>query len=869
MAYNNEQYGRTSDPALTGGVPDDTDPPTLYGASPLDNTWGAGGGGYGGGDGYTTNYGGGAQGGYYPTTYNDNNYNNDNNDYENTGGYNYNTGGNPGPWEDTYSAAATYNGGQWGASGGGGDRELEGPTGVGSDSGVVGVVPQAIVTGGGVVSTVVPPAVVETKKTGFLRFFKNHITSVCLSVPFKIHMMLHFYAAYVLVILIGYNTLYATVYRMYSLPVSNVAAFWQTMAFFCLLIAFHFFFGSFLTLIMEYAKEFWLQKPTDTFLWGIKSKRISHSYIYFVLVTMYLYVPLLWSICYTIARHANVLYFFEYFYFLTMMFCLCQIVGAWVWMYWRALVQKNRSLGDRENFFKAARMEIPQDVVKMKWYKNPSVLKEYGMDVPSLNAMMLFTFSGFVLHIALSIVLATDGQDGESKPSEWIGVGVAYFICLWFLREVSTQKHWYRAASLSLIFLIIYSVLALASCGVSGGSLIGVWLVLMAATQGLCLRKRDFYFREEPGATESRPALDGYLCCCRAVLRACCIKYYGNEETEEEKEKTRVLRKERFSLWSDIKTINNFLLFFTIALILLLIFGRQLREKTAGNIAGRTNIAISNSSLNPNVVCTAVPQFSNSTNVLSMVDVALITSLTYSDGDSMDKDFTIWFSHMPSISRIYPRTPVSTSNDIGGTVNAHWVDFYDSNTNVHYILIRSFVATTTWMRDIDLWGDAVVMQIAEIAIPFVRSWPHNFKVDFVDAISFIKKWYGGTNVTDAVEDYVKVQISRGHKVMMLGHGSNGGLAKVVAAKFDLPVVAFNSPGTEYLSKRFGIADADRNQEVNVNLELSFWGYLDKPRGSEYVVHCPLDSEHSCADSLSLASRILEECGDRNGRSIKN
>jgi hypothetical protein len=611
----------------------------------------------------------------------------------------------------------------------------------------------------------------------------------------------------------------------------------------------------------------------------MNAKYFSLWFVQLLLIIIYGPVPFLWSIIYTSMQTRNVLYFFEFYFFLTMMITLVIVALGWVWMYWRALVQKKRAYKHRKKYKfqpgdEALGMEAQN--VKIRWYENPLVLKEYGMDIPSLSVMMAFTFSGLVLHIIMSIVLSIDGLAEEKQSPAWIGVGLGYFILIFLLREMANSKRWYRVGMVCVGCIGIYGVLALAGCGVSGGNLIGVWIVLFVATQGMCLRKRDYFSREEsegqvlePDADKAR--IDPYLCCGQSCWRACFVSYYdswfGRTMTPEEHVKTNQLRIERRSLWSDAKMMNNYLLFFGFCLIMLLIFGRLVRNVETRSLAVRGMGAIVPSSGDhlPHVMC------SWSSNIpaapFDLMDIAFLTTLTYSEGDTLDKDFKLWFSHNANITRNYPRK-VSNDADIGGSVNAKWIDYYDATSKTHVIVVRSFATTTSWMRDVDIWGEPIVYQLASIAIPFVSSWPDHLKVDFVYTMAFLKDWFGGGNVTDYVEAYVQKQKESGHNVILAGHGTNGGLAKIVAARTDSRVVAFNAPGTLYLRRKLSLKDNSYN-EVTISTDRDFYSLIDAPAGATHVVPCENGlSETSCSRMLYMTTRLVELCGDRYGREAK-
>eukprot|EP00760_Papus_ankaliazontas_P019940 PhM_4_TR18083/c2_g1_i1/m.106409 len=715
-------------------------------------------------------------------------------------------------------------------------------------------------------------------------WFRRVFVSLGTSIPFKAYILLHFYAAWIFTILIGFNCMYACMYRMFAVPDGDAPVFMQSMAYFTVLIAMHFFIAAILTLIQEYTRDFWNMAPGDDLLWGMNDRSIRHWAVYLVMSVAFIPVPFFWSIIYTAQEERNVLYFFQHFFFISYMIMLVFLVPAYMWMYWRALVEKKRAFSRR----KVIGAQYREEGEKVHWYQHPVVLKEYGMDVSSLSATIIFTFLGFLLSMILGMVMATDGLGEDVNNPEWLGIGLAYFILIFFIREMSNSKRWYRVSYFCLMSLFIYLVFALAGCGVTSPNLIGTWIVLVVATQGLCLRKKDYDSREESdkankanvngGASsmseseDNKARLDAYMCCCQSLLRACFGRsfesWFGATMTNAERVRTNRIRLERRSLWSDVKTINFYLMFFTFCLILLLIFGRQVRVTQTSSIATRASEGYAPASGLPHVLCNWKPTNTTTTmKSFSLMDLAFLSSLTYSEGDGLDKDFKLWFSQYPNFVRVSPRV-VNNDDYVGKSVNFGFLDFYDSDTKTHIIVVRSFSVSTSWMRDIDIWGDAVTLQVARIAVPFVSSWPGSYDQNFVKGIGFMKKWFGGDNVTDAIEAYVGSALEKGHQVVLTGHGTNGGIAKIIAARFGLRVVAFNSPGTSLVSKKFDLPDNAAN-EVTISTDRDFFSKIDEPVGGVHTVECGSGkSETTCSSMYLMVSKLVELCGDEYGRESK-
>ena len=179
-----------------------------------------------------------------------------------------------------------------------------------------------------------------------------------------------------------------------------------------------------------------------------------------------------------------------------------------------------------------------------------------------------------------------------------------------------------------------------------------------------------------------------------------------------------------------------------------------------------------------------------------------------------------------------PKTAVDTPR-------GDFFHFYVRSTGQSYITFATEKNDETSIRDLDLFGESMVYQAFSSIVPFPRLFSDSIAGQFVDNFASIKRAIDGDAYTEqwlvtlvgqyldawkAKPKYIHNYAGTGkrHTVAykpptILGHGANGALAKILAARFGLPVVTFNAPGTEWLKRRYDLNGAPRNQHHELNV----------------------------------------------------
>ena len=161
--------------------------------------------------------------------------------------------------------------------------------------------------------------------------------------------------------------------------------------------------------------------------------------------------------------------------------------------------------------------------------------------------------------------------------------------------------------------------------------------------------------------------------------------------------------------------------------------------------------------------------------------------------------------------------------------------YYVPSTGESYITMRQEAGAVTRMRDLDMWGESMLFGVMSTVIPFIRFFSEDLAHKVVDQFTFLKTMLDPTDndddvlakatayihlwkagVLDLTYDTSGSVVYNGAQtpIVMLGHGTNGGVARLVAARFGLPAITFNSPGTRWLLNRYLVPDNSHN-EINV------------------------------------------------------
>eukprot|EP01059_Diplonema_ambulator_P019415 TRINITY_DN3262_c0_g1_i1.p1 TRINITY_DN3262_c0_g1~~TRINITY_DN3262_c0_g1_i1.p1 ORF type:complete len:1022 (+),score=365.69 TRINITY_DN3262_c0_g1_i1:35-3100(+) len=182
-----------------------------------------------------------------------------------------------------------------------------------------------------------------------------------------------------------------------------------------------------------------------------------------------------------------------------------------------------------------------------------------------------------------------------------------------------------------------------------------------------------------------------------------------------------------------------------------------------------------------------------------------------------------------------------------------------SKDNLRVFVVSSPLENGYMMRDLDVWGDSLAFSVASSAVPFLRFFGDDVTQRFVDGLRFLKSALDPSDVDSKDKLYHLTEAvisakSGGNTVLVTGHGTNGGIAKIVAARAQVPVVTFNAPGTHWLEKRYMQTSNIRN-ELNVVAYNDVSAQVDVQTGAQQMIRC--ESSHTMAECYGIEHTLCE------------
>lgn len=263
----------------------------------------------------------------------------------------------------------------------------------------------------------------------------------------------------------------------------------------------------------------------------------------------------------------------------------------------------------------------------------------------------------------------------------------------------------------------------------------------------------------------------------------------------------------------------------------------------------------------------------------SVTDFAFLSMLSYHGRvNNFDEDLAVWFG-AKNLVRMWPPEPKNYNEE-----DPEWgkkfasgarapVEFWDVQSTIwdtHVIIIKGDTSGSAWLRDLDIWSDAVLYQILSALNPFWALWDHGKQVEFVSFIGFLKNML----ITEDFHDDIVAHIAslstsdNRKKVVLTGHGAAGGHARLLGQKLGLPAVTFGSPGTRWSSKRLDIPANLAVDDVGVMPQRALVPMVDRHVGFTQETHCNSGlSGSDCSRIESILCDLLRACGDPYKRQI--
>ena len=248
----------------------------------------------------------------------------------------------------------------------------------------------------------------------------------------------------------------------------------------------------------------------------------------------------------------------------------------------------------------------------------------------------------------------------------------------------------------------------------------------------------------------------------------------------------------------------------------------------------------------------------------TVVDMALLSQLSYhSDADDFSADMTQWFGSSLEL-QLPNRTSLAEllSSDFGES-NSRDIGLLDfkptDSTNTHIVVVRSNIDGQLMVRDLQLWSESLLFSVLKIVVPLTRFWSDDLASDFVYTSGHIPNILGDRKGIDSATEYIRNLRNSGKTVTVVGHGVNGGYARVLASLTDSEAVTFNAPGYRWMGRRIG-ADNNIHREVSISSEKDAFRNIDKQSGGQQTIPCD-ESIINCHELSHTVCSLTSSCGD--------
>eukprot|EP01063_Lacrimia_lanifica_P006377 TRINITY_DN1385_c0_g2_i1.p1 TRINITY_DN1385_c0_g2~~TRINITY_DN1385_c0_g2_i1.p1 ORF type:complete len:1219 (+),score=421.99 TRINITY_DN1385_c0_g2_i1:60-3716(+) len=247
------------------------------------------------------------------------------------------------------------------------------------------------------------------------------------------------------------------------------------------------------------------------------------------------------------------------------------------------------------------------------------------------------------------------------------------------------------------------------------------------------------------------------------------------------------------------------------------------------------------------------------------------------------------------------RQDIKNCSWVDGTVDsgAHPFTHFFSQAGNHSYFVLRYLESGRYRggrvkkrvnRDVEIWGASVTYQVFSMMFPFarflsedlieasvmafdtVRRWLQPDTREELDEMAFlpnyVAKWKKNGNITFFdVNSKENVTIPFSPRMTVLGHGTTGGVAKIVAARLGVASLTFNAPGTRYIQDRYSMREV--NTALNIIPVKDLAAVTDKQTGAVQHIRCDKDSQSACHHFETTFCELLASCGDVSGRWLKS
>ncbi|CCW61486.1 unnamed protein product [Phytomonas sp. EM1] len=707
---------------------------------------------------------------------------------------------------------------------------------------------------------------------------------------YKLYLSLLLYSAGVLIILTGLDYTFSVVYHIYN-PPSKEKQVMQVICFLSMFFYLTFAIVNIICVMLDMLTNIWSQKLDDIQFWGMShmciSKRKPPYLVYLTIFIATVILPLIWSVVDAASSNNTALYWLQCYAAVAVIVAVFMVIVCYVWFYWRSIVYKSSALRkykkrDEFPYRKEAYKHHPEKMRKTHWYHAQTVLEEFGFDRISVRCDSIVFTVGCVPLFAMCAVQVLSTYTGDPSVL-WAAIASLALVCIYTVTWLSLfqrKNHWYIYMTLLLNFaFLIFGIIG----GLSTGepSMAGVVVLLWFISQYMLIRRRihslsdkelrtmleippDYKAEEE----RHKVKINSYLFCCNDVIldyASCSSKMYFQHKHPDVRAAEESRNIDRMALRSDQKVLLVWWFFVFFAVAFVIGVGNTVRYMPKGNIAQLASAV--QAGTDPNSPVCQVVYNSNGNAPLKLYDLALLSALSFTYSTFSDNDFATWFSHRKDFTRVYPKKlPPTLDYQTDGTAIRYSV-YNDNSSSFYIITLNSNSRGLSVFRNMNDWGESIVLRVAEAITPLISLWPDSYKKGFVQNAKFFKDWFPRSNNLDNVRKTIELLIEKGFmkNILLVGDQFNGGYAKLLSDEYNIPFFAFNSPGVGY--KLSSMVNGSQISAVR-----GLWSYVDSLEDSGIAMRYPCASSHSsanCTRITAVIDYIYNLCGDPYRRIIRN
>ncbi|RNF02372.1 hypothetical protein TraAM80_06450 [Trypanosoma rangeli] len=719
-------------------------------------------------------------------------------------------------------------------------------------------------------------------------WYIDTILEIFMSVEFRLYLFFLLYCTGVLLLVLSLNWTFEVLFRMHVSSSGEQFDPTFLFGFFVVFILLSFTLVTWFCTWMDILKGLKHVKRDDVYFLGMShySGKNPPYIVYLVVILATTVFPFLWSVIATSTNNQSILFFAQSYAFISIIVTMFGILFCYAWLYWSALRLKQQAFKKRKErdeftLWEKAASHRGARPLKKRWYHASTVLEEFGLDGKSLRWNAVVFTIGYVPLLALYMAQVLRSLIGSPQVT-W---GAAFSITLTCVYAISWLSLLHRKAQYS-VYLSLYLITALLVAGlVCGGILLSkeltfMVIVLFIAAQGMLTRKTPHTLtRKEkcvlfqiPLDAEmqhdvQRRRFDTHLLCCRDAVMSC-LKCFDVKTFFGYRHPDIVRAENQYALHNiAIRTDQKVLLYWWLILLFALAFvisiGNVMVYEFTSNIATKGGPIIAQNSKLP--LC-SMRYNQNGSAPLTIYDLSLLSALAYTFAGYGDADFATWFSQFPQLIRQYPLRLQPNWDYATSGMAIPFSDYTDLRSDYHFVTLNSNNRGLSLLRNVDEWGTTMALQVAGAISPLFSIWPENYRTSFVYGASFLTRWFPSADALKGVSEYIEGLISAGKqdRILLIGDQFNGGYAKILSYRYNLPFVAFNPPGTRY---KLPLLD----NGVQITLNRGVLSYIDSLEDTLNTIHLQCSSRYSssrCSRIETTIDAIGAMCGDSYGRRLK-